>query len=609
MKKKHLPIIITLIFIFSFFSSRIQTSFGNTRVISLKIPTQNGQWVVADLFKPSTANKKKPAPLVIVVPGFQRSKETLSNISIELSRRGIVVIAIDPYAQGGSSSSMSTRAATKEGYGMFSIVDYIYNTSNLNYIDKSRIGVTGHSAGGLASIRGAQYFGKEAKKTNTISKIHSVFVSGMIRMGFEPKNLKNIMSNVGVSYALYDEGAWQNELTNGEMSQSPEVLRLINHQLFRKKEPLKSVEIGKFYGKSNLKNLTVIYNEKVLHPLQPYDKEATKNQIDYFLKAFELDNSILSDNQVWYWKELFTFISLILSFFIIIPLTNLFLELSYFSTIKHSVPKLLPSPKGFHKLIFWGLFITSALIACFSFIPMSELSKILFSESSNRIQTWFFPQRMNNAIMLWAILNGIIGFILFFGSYYLFGKNNKVTPDMWGGGISFLELVKTTILALIIFTIYFLILFIIYYLFHVDYRFIFLGVKTFRPELLYLLPLYMPLFFIFFLSNSLRVNGSLRLSKYSKNQHLFLSGIANTAGLILILLIQYLHLYFTGTVYWKEGWLYVNLLFAIVPIMLILPFFHYSFFQLTGRIYLGPITMSLIFIMILLSNTVCYIPL
>ena len=86
-------------------------------VYNVTIPTQNGQWVVADLYKPSVATSNDPAPAVIIIPGFQRSKETLSNIAIELSRRGIVAISIDPYAQGGSSSSMSRRAATEEGYG------------------------------------------------------------------------------------------------------------------------------------------------------------------------------------------------------------------------------------------------------------------------------------------------------------------------------------------------------------------------------------------------------------------------------------------------------------------------------------------------------------
>ena len=135
------------IFLASMFSDQIQTSWGRVHVQEITIPTQNGQWLVADLFKPRTATAENPAPLVVVVPGFQRSKETLSNLSIELSRRGIVVIAIDPYAQGGSSSSMSTRAATKEGYGMFAIVEYTHDTPNMNYVDKKRIGATGHSAG------------------------------------------------------------------------------------------------------------------------------------------------------------------------------------------------------------------------------------------------------------------------------------------------------------------------------------------------------------------------------------------------------------------------------------------------------------------------------
>mgnify|MGYP005671072039 CR=1 FL=1 len=149
---KKFCVCLSVIFFSSFFASLVQSSFGSVNIQTIKIPTQNGQWVVADLYKPSSATKMSPAPAVIIIPGFQRSKETLSNIAIELSRRGIVSISIDPYAQGSSSSSMSTRAATTEGYGMFAMVDFIHNTDILNYIDKKKIGATGHSAGGLAAI-------------------------------------------------------------------------------------------------------------------------------------------------------------------------------------------------------------------------------------------------------------------------------------------------------------------------------------------------------------------------------------------------------------------------------------------------------------------------
>ena len=54
---------------------------------------------------------------------------------------------------------------------------------------------------------------------------------------------------------------------------------------------------------------------------------------------------------------------------------------------------------------------------------------------------------------------------------------------------------------------------------------------------------------------------------------------------------------------------FINLLFAVVPIMFVLPYFNRYFFRVTGRIYLGPMVTCLIFIMILISNTVFYLPL
>ena len=592
----------------SFFASQIQSSWGNVNVQTIKIPTQNGQWVVADLFKPYSATSDNPAPAVIVIPGFQRSKETLSNISIELSRRGIVVISIDPYAQGGSSSSMSKKAATTEGYGMFAIVDYIYNTSNLNYIDKKKIAATGHSAGGLAAIRGAQYFGQIAGETSQVSKLQSVFVSGMVRMGFKNKDLKKIKSNVGMSYAFYDEGAWQNELKNGDMSIAPEALRLINNQI-KSDTKIDTIEIGRYYGQLSDRTLSIIYNEKIIHPLQPYSTEAMDNQISFFLRVFNIQNSIPPQNQVWFWKELLTLVSLVFSFLLIIPITKLLLQLPYFRSLVYPIPDQIPQQERTAKIIFWVIIVFSSVIACFSYIPLSELSKILFSDASSRIQTWFFPQRMNNAIMLWALFNGTLGILLFFGSYHYFGKNNGVVPTMWGISITLKELQKTILLGLIIFFFYFLLLSVVYYLFNVDYRFIFLGVRTFRPITLLLIPMYLPAFLIFFLSNSIRVNSAMRIKGNKEIKNIFFSAFATASGLMLILLIQYITLWTSGTVYWEEGWLYVNLLFAIVPIMFVLPFFQRYFFNLTGKIYLGPITMSLIFIMILLSNTVCYFPL
>jgi hypothetical protein len=598
-----------VVIISSFLASRIQSSWGRVEVMDIKIPTHNGQWVEADLFKPKTATADNSAPLVVVVPGFQRSKETLSNISIELSRRGIVVIAIDPYAQGGSSSSMSRRAATTEGYGMFAVVDYAADTNNLNYIDKGRIGTTGHSAGGNAAIRGASHFGRQAARTGNPSKLHSVFVSGYV-LTMQDAVLKDVRSNVGMSYALYDEGAYRNELENGDMRRAPEALRLVNSGLEPGHDPLEEVQLGHYYGIPEQRTLRVVHNERLLHPFQPYSWEATTNQVEYFQKVFGQEDSLAPEKHVWHWKELFTLISLLAAFVAVIPLGQVLLvNIPFFNAVAHPLPEAQPKPRGPGKLLFWGLFVVGALIACFSYIPMTELSKVLFVAASNREQTWFFPQRMNNGVMLWAILNGLVGFLLFYLSYRFFGKKHDIHPGIWGVQTNLRELARTFLLALLIFASFFLFLFTVYYFLHVDYRFMFIGVRTFQPVTILLLLMYAPMFFLFFLSNSLRVNGAMRIKGQAEWKSMLIGGIANSLGLFFIVLMQYLTFAFTGTVFWTDGWLYINLLFAVVPIMFVLPYFHRYYFRMTGRIYLGPMTMCLIFITILLSNTVCYIPL
>ena len=605
---KFLFICIGIIFIASFFASIVQTSFGSVNIQLKKLETGDGQTLVYDLYKPKSANSSNKVPFVVVVPGFQRSKEALSNIAIELSRRGFAVALIDPYAQGMSSSSTTRFAATDQGYGMFPLVDYAYE-GNFDFVDTNKIGSTGHSMGGNAAIRGADYFGKEAIKLNTKSKLDSVFVSGYV-LTLRDNILKDSKSNMGISYALYDEGAFRNELKGWDaanMEIAPESLRVINN-ILEKDSQIDRVELGKYYGSKDNNNLRVIFNEKLLHPFQPYNKEATANQINYFDRVFGFPNKLEPNDQIWQFKELLTLINMVVSLIMLIPLTRMLLQINFFKEIIKPIPDALPVQSKRSRIVFWIIFFISASIACITFIPMVDIAKVLFADAANRELTWFFPQRMNNSVMLWAALNGTIGIIIFLLSFYFFGKHHGVKKKSWGLKVSKKELTKTIILGILVFSIYYAILFLNYFIFHIDYRFWFMGVRVFQSEMLLVLLMYFPLFFIFFFSNSLRVNGSMRFKNQSEWQSRLIAGFANSLGLILIIVIQYVTYAFTGTVYWTTNWLSVNLLFGIVPMMFILPYFNRIFFNMTGRVYLGPIITCLIFIMILSTNTVIYLP-
>ena len=608
-RNKILIALIALILFFSYLASLILTSFGSVEVKTLRLDTQNNQYLIYDLYKPKIASKENKAPFIAIIPGFQRSKEALSNIAIELSRRGYVVALIDPYAQGLSSSSLSTRAATTEGYGMFSLVEYVHSGA-FEYVDIDRIGATGHSMGGNAAIRGADYFGKKAIKNATTSILNSVYVSGYV-LTLRNKILQDSRSNMGISYALYDEGAFRNELKGWDaanMKIAPESLRAVNN-ILKKEDRVNIVEIGKYYGEKENNTLRVVFNEPVLHPFQPYNFEATRNQLDYFETVFGAPKKIDTNNQIWHWKELLTLINMVLALAMLVPLAKFFLDLKMFRSIKKRIPEPLPKQSKNGKLIFWSVFFFSAAIACISFIPMVEVAKIFFEDAANRKLTWFFPQRMNNSVMLWAAFNGIIGILIFLLSFKLFGKNHGVRIDSWGLKINRIDLIKTFVISIIIFSSFYLFLFLNYFLFHVDYRFWFMGVRIFQPEMLLILIMYFPLFFIFFFSNSLRVNGAMRFKDQPEWLSILIACFANSLGLIFIIIIQYFTYFNTGTVFWTDNWLSVNLLFGIVPMMFILPIFNRAFFKISGRSYLGPLVTCLVFIMILSTNTVIYLPL
>ena len=161
--------------------------------------------------------------------------------------------------------------------------------------------------------------------------------------------------------------------------------------------------------------------------------------------------------------------------------------------------------------------------ACFLFIPACEWSKTLFSKAQQGMQTWFFPERMNNGVMTWAVLSGTVGFILFFAGFfinkYLFKKQENLTPFK----IKWSDLGKTLLLAVILFASYYSLDMFLYTFFHLDYRFLFVSARpVINNKMFILLLMYVPFFLIFYISNSVRVNLSMRLDGWKEWQSMLL---------------------------------------------------------------------------------------
>ena len=355
--------------------------------------------------------------------------------------------------------------------------------------------------------------------------------------------------------------------------------------------------------------MRVVHNTNDIHPLLPYDRTSISHLVGFFSTAFGLRPGVDPSNQTWVVKEAFTLLALLGGLLMLVPLGALLLRTPLFRGLAHPVPPPLPAPGRSGLVLFWTTFAATALLACFLFMPMVRATATVFPAASAAQQTWWFPQRINNGVLLWAILNGTIGLAISWLTYRFFGRRHGTTREMLGLGSSPRELGLTLVLALTIAGAFSVLLFASYAVFHTDFRFLFVSAPASFPRKMLLVALeYIPLFLVFYLANSIRVNSASRFDGQREWVSLLVMGLGNSVGLALILAIQYVSLALTGTVYWTAEWLYANLLFGIVPMMFLLPLYNRWFFRLTGRVYLGALVTCVVFIMMMLTSNVCYIP-
>ena len=609
----------------------LQSDGGRVEVTGFRLDTVNGQWVTADLFHPTAASREHPAPVVLICPGFERSKETMASFSMELARRGFVVITIDPYNQGASSSTMERRSATKEGYGLVAMAEYVHGKNGPDFIDRSRVGAFGYSAGGNAVLQTASQFGSrqatalrratrlDSEKGRTVTDneiatarrenlLTAIFVGGYV-LTMNEEVFAPLDANVGMDYARSDEGAFRNLAGSADMRTATESLALVNSARPAENK-LKTIEIGSAYGDADARTYRIVHNTPGIHPLLPYDDRFVAHVLDFFDRTLQAQSPLPPEDQRWKLREAATATSLFGGLLFLIPCAGLLLRLPLFASVRQPTPPALPAPTPAGRKLAWCLFFFGALVAAGLFMPLAKATLTVFPEASSVKQTWWFPQRINNALLLWALANGTIALTLFWGAYRLYGRHHGVTPAMWGLKITAQAAGLTALLAFTVVGCFYALLFTCYSLFHADFRCLFVAASTAFPSKMLIVALeYIPLFFVFYFANSLRVIGGTRREGVPAWRSGLYNAFGNTLGLILVLSLQYLHLGATEQPFWTDGWLYVNLLFGVIPMMFLLPWLHRIFFELSGQTWLGPLITCPLFVIMMLTSNVCYIPL
>ncbi len=594
-----LCIALILVVVSSIGASIIQTDFGRVEVSEFKIPTDEGQWITGTLYRPKEASAENQVPLVITCHGLLNNSEMQDMNAIELSRRGIAVIAYDAYYHGGSSSAElpMMEAVAANGIGMIPMVEYAWN--NLDYVDHEKIGVLGHSMGGMAVWCTLMYYGTQEE-----NKVSAGMPMGFIQFSTE-EVFQVIHANMGIDYAKYDEGNNTMAKGNGDISgECPEALTALNSVL-GEKEKVTSVEPGKYYGSAEDKTLRVVYNPPVIHQGLHFSTKSAENVVDFFAASFRVEMPIESRNQVWLVKEFFNLIGVIGIFLAIIPMAVLLLHIPIFSGLQRIVPEQEDSPeKPEKKKIFWLGWAVTWIISGLSFFPISKLDAVFFPDQTAFGSANVFAQSSTNFIMLWAVFNGIVGLVLFL-IMRKFSRNvrEQSKSSIRIGGIDFL---RTLVLAVCVFVGFYLIVFASDYFCHTDFRFWVLGICTFTPDKIIVFLQYVVFYFVYYFSISITNNLLLRGSRRREKINMILSGLANMLGILILNVIQYVKLFSTGNAMWADDRLYLQVAIPLTVLLFVAAFINRSLYKATGKVWLGALVNTFIMLMIGVANTATF---
>ena len=160
---------------------------------------------------------------------------------------------------------------------------------------------------------------------------------------------------------------------------------------------------------------------------------------------------------------------------------------------------------------------------------------------------------------------------------------------------------KSFLLALATVSAAYVILFFSDLVFNVDYRIWVIDMRVFNVQKVLFALAYFPAWAVFYLVNSLLVNGGNRIEGRPEWLTLVLSCVSNILGIAVLILIQY-HGIIANGVFTFNSMRIVNLfpLIFLIPVGTIV---SRVFFRDTGKIYAGSFVIAMLYTMMTVANT------
>lgn len=578
----------------------LQTDFGNLAVKDVRTVGPNGKILPGTLYVPESATAENPAPAVVNIHGWWKSREAEQFLSLELARRGYVVFNIDMSGHGDNEIWDDDVSRGDDVYGALKMLEDIV------YVDSTRIGATGHSSGGSAIDAAFT----RAQEAGCVGFASLLFVGKDPTYRDSDGNYFNKYGGIDVGgiASQYDDWYYNDADENGEWRNAP--------RDFLKTEYAKSfvgfgdpssvsgnVVSGQYYTEEvdGRTASRVLYNPVQIHSWNVLSPTVVKQAVEYFETTMPAASSLAPGNQIGFLRECFTAVGIFGFFMFVIYLCLSLLSAPAFASLK-AVESTVPAPLGSGKEMgwFWGSLVLSALFGFLTFRPIGEFFYTKLSP--------MFPCELPAILGIWGAVSALFSGILMALSYHFAGKQHGFSLRESGILPDKETLRKTIALALIVVVASYGLVFLAGYLFKSDFRFWALAIKPFTADRIRLVLTYLLPFLIFYVINSIAVNCFNYNTLGGKEWvNLAVVSLFNAMPCIVYIAIQYTAFLTTGYSMWHlsepaqaiPGWSY-----SLIPILMIAPIISRKIYKETKNPYLGGLINGIIMATICVSNTV-----
>ncbi|MBP1555575.1 MAG: hypothetical protein J6U30_05805 [Oscillospiraceae bacterium] len=642
--RSHAALILLLVLAFGcvFAADRVQRS-GSGEVSSVDIregtiDTELGH-IAYKLYVPSTATETSKAPAVLLLHGYQNDHETCSAFSIELARRGAVVLAIDEYGHGSTDIGLLERGYVNQkvtvNYGEDSEADGTFkknvggaeryrlmmNFSNLSffdekytkdsagntisdsscggidayrylaglpYVDSARMGVSGHSMGTWSSWTVAAYYsGTDIEPKATVLQCGELFRNSAYDSGSIHFN------NVLLLQAKYDEFSYFRDYERNVTDE------LLSTEL--RKEFLGISETGEWnrtYG--SFSDGTARRMELLMtnHRLTTHNSKGIEVAMDWFESALGTGSHLAGTAQIYMVKELLVLAALLFTVFSVIPAADLLLG-GCFSGVIQPLPSAesMITGKKWKTGVLAGILITGI-----TYPFMTQLGHGLLP-----VPEKIFRMTIGNGFLSWYGLLIIVFVIMTAvrlrkqkkagdtGRWHDLGMAEASQPDRF----SWRLLGRSLLLSAVLFLIVYAVTWICETLFGLDLRFIWPFFRSFNLTRLGQFFVYLPVYVLFFTVSTGRSLALMRTeATYTGGEKGFVgtwlkTALQMTGGALLITLIEYVP-FFAGIGPGADvlfgstfGGPFMSLLIVFVPQVIVFSLLCTWFYRKTGNVFTG----------------------